>query len=298
VRAAVTGATGTVGRFIVDRLVREGVPVRAWRRPTSEIRGLPAGVEWIDGDLASTQSAAALVEGAGMLVHSALDHVPGRFRGGEGENLPHYLLSNVGGSLALLAAAKRAGVGRCVVLSSRAVFGAAPAAGPIGDDHPVQPDTNYGAAKAALEVFVRCWGQVEGWPIAALRPTGVYGVVAPVERSKWFALVGQALRGEPVAGRAGSEVHGRDVAQSVWRLLTAPPEAVAGRMFNCSDIVVSTHDIVRLAQEIAGIEGPLPEPSAPPKNLMECSGLKALGVEFGGWPLFEASIAELVAAQS
>jgi nucleoside-diphosphate-sugar epimerase len=294
VTAAVTGATGYLGRFIVERLLQEGVAVRAWRRPGSDIRGLPSAVEWIDGDLASPDAHSALVDGTDMLVHSALDHVPGRYRRGEGEDLPRYLRTNVGESLALIAAARAAGVRRCVVISSRAVFGTKES-GPMSDDAPVRPDTNYGAAKAALEAFVQCWGG-EGWPVAALRPTGIYGLVVPAERSKWFDLVGRALRGEAVAARSGTEVHGRDVAQATWLLLKAEPSAVAGRMFNCSDIVVSTRDIVRLAQRSAGVTGPLPDISPAPTNVMQCTGLKELGVDFGGWPLFEETVADLVTA--
>ncbi|HWT29877.1 MAG TPA: NAD(P)-dependent oxidoreductase [Propylenella sp.] len=292
--AAVTGATGYLGRFIVERLIGEGVAVRAWRRASSDVRGLPTAVEWIEGHLASPAAHAALVEGADMLVHSALDHVPGRYRRGEGEDLPHFLRINVGESLALLAAARAAGVRRCVVISSRAVFGAS-ASGPFTDSTPVQPDTNYGAAKAALETFVRCWGS-EGWPIAALRPTGVYGAVLPIARSKWFDLIARALNGEMVAARSGTEVHGRDVAESVWRLLSVAPALVAGRMFNCSDIVVSTRDIVRLAHRTAGIKSALPDILPAPTNIMECSGLGELGIVFGGWPLFEDTIVQLTKA--
>jgi nucleoside-diphosphate-sugar epimerase len=294
--AAVTGATGYVGRFVVDRLIEEGVSVRAWRRPQSDIRGLPSAVEWIEGGLDRPDSAAALLAGADMLVHCALDHAPGRYRGGEGDDFGRFVRLNVGESLALLGAAREAGVRRCVVLSSRAVFGGSVAGGPIADDARVAPDTHYGAAKAALEAFVRSWGVRDGWAVAALRPTGVYGVVVPVERSKWFGLISHLMRGEAAPVRAGTEVHGRDVADAVWRLLTAPPGQIAGRMFNCSDIVVSTRDIARLVHRAAGTSGPLPEPAPAPANVMDCAGLKALGVQFGGWQLFEETVGRLVAA--
>ncbi|MDE0177272.1 MAG: NmrA family NAD(P)-binding protein, partial [Gammaproteobacteria bacterium] len=35
---AVTGATGIVGRFVVERLAREGARIRALVRPTSDRR--------------------------------------------------------------------------------------------------------------------------------------------------------------------------------------------------------------------------------------------------------------------
>jgi nucleoside-diphosphate-sugar epimerase len=294
VKVAVTGATGYVGRFIISRLVDVGVEVRAWRRPSSDLRGLPDGVEWVDGELSSRSAASALVKGADALVHAALAHVPGRYRGGEGIDLPSYLELNVGGSLALMAAARAAGVNRCVVLSSRAVFGAA-MVGPIADDHPLSPDTHYGASKAALEAFVRSWGMGEGWAIAAIRPTGVYGIVAPVEQSKWFDVVGAALRGKIVAPRTGTEVHGRDVAECVWRVLQADATEISGRAFNLSDIIVSTRDIVREAYRLASIDGPLPDAARAPSGEMSHDGATRLGVNFGGWALFEETIAKLVA---
>jgi nucleoside-diphosphate-sugar epimerase len=91
-------------------------------------------------------------------------------------------------------------------------------------------------------------------------------------------------------------VHARDVAESVWRLLQADRDAVAGRAFNCSDTVVSTRDVVGLVQRIANVSGPLPEPAPAPTNVMASEALAALGVRFGGVPLFEKTVAELVGA--
>ena len=51
----VTGATGRVGRVVVDQLLRAGVPVRALtRRPAAA--GLPSTVEIVPGDLTVPES--------------------------------------------------------------------------------------------------------------------------------------------------------------------------------------------------------------------------------------------------
>lgn len=294
---ALTGATGYIGRFLLDRLAREGVAIRAWRRPASDLAGTPAGVEWIEGGLGDRASMKELVEGAGWLIHAAYDHVPGRYRGGEGGDLDGFIERNVGGSLALLAEARQAGVERALVFSSRAVFGDAPRDGPVGDDAAPAPDTHYGAAKLALEAFVASFGLGEGWPIAAIRPTGVYGLLDPVEKTKWHGLVGQVLAGAEIAPRLASEVHGADVAEAAWRILTAPAATVAGRAFNCSDILVAHREIAAETARIAGIEVRLPEEGAPPTMVMACPSLAALGMRFRGEAAFRQTIAALVAAR-
>lgn len=59
----VVGATGRVGRLVVDELLRGGVPVRALtRRP--EVAALPAGAEVVAGDLTAPESLDAALDGA------------------------------------------------------------------------------------------------------------------------------------------------------------------------------------------------------------------------------------------
>jgi uncharacterized protein YbjT (DUF2867 family) len=96
----VTGATGNVGRLVVERLVAAGERVRAVsRRP--EAAGLPDGVEVVRGDLARPGTLTAALEG--------VDRV--------------YLFPVPGTAREVVEAARRAGVRRIVVLSSGAVTG-------------------------------------------------------------------------------------------------------------------------------------------------------------------------------
>jgi nucleoside-diphosphate-sugar epimerase len=295
-RVAVTGGTGYVGRYIVDALLAAGHEVRVLVRNKSDNLGLPEAVEVIGGELDPDADFSRLVTGAQALVHAAYQHVAGCYRGGEGDDLAGFMRVNVGGSLALLAAARRAGVGRCVVFSSRAVYGRRPPGTRLSEDMAIAPDTHYGAAKAALEAFAASFAKQDGWCACALRPTGVYGLTWPAERSKWLGLVRSLLDGEEHAeARASTEVHGADVARAVIVLLQAPAERVAGRAFNCSDLVVSTRDIAGHVARLSGSKVTLPPASdgdAP--GIMTCEGLTALGMKFSGKALLEKTIGELV----
>jgi uncharacterized protein YbjT (DUF2867 family) len=59
----VTGATGRVGRGVVDRLIDAGVPVRALTRRAEAAAALPAQVEVVTGDLTVPESLEAALRG-------------------------------------------------------------------------------------------------------------------------------------------------------------------------------------------------------------------------------------------
>ena len=198
-RVALTGASGIVGRFVAARLLAEGVDVRALARPASDTRGLE-GCQWARGDMADESALATLLRGADALVHCAFSHAPGRYRGGEGADRRAFWRSNLMAGIALLEQARLAGAGRVVLLSSRAVFGAdTPAAYSVDDDSRPVPDTFYGALKLALEAHASAFSATDGLCCAALRPTGVYGIVHPLERSKWVRLGAGLAAERPIA---------------------------------------------------------------------------------------------------
>lgn len=59
----VTGATGRIGRAVIDRLIDAGVPVRALTRHSDAAATLPANVEVVTGDLTAPESLDAPLQG-------------------------------------------------------------------------------------------------------------------------------------------------------------------------------------------------------------------------------------------
>lgn len=64
----VTGGTGTLGRLVVARLRDAGCDVRVLTRSTHEAED---GIEYVTGDLATSEGIEAAVEEVGMVVHLA-----------------------------------------------------------------------------------------------------------------------------------------------------------------------------------------------------------------------------------
>ncbi len=294
---AITGATGYVGQFVVPALLRGGAAVRALSRSASRREGTDACIEWVTGDLSDATALHKLVDGADGVVHLAYQHVPGRYRGGEGDDLAQWLEVNLHGTLDLLLAARSASVPQFVFLSSRAVFSRTEPGRVLDETHPTSPDTHYGAYKAAVEAMLHSFAAVEGMRTTALRATGVYGAVEPTTQSKWYDLVKAVLAGEAVtSSRGGTEVHGGDVARTVVALLAEPSRAPA--VVHLSDLYVTQRDLVALIREVAGQPGPLPPPSEPPRNVLVCAELAELGIVLGGEALLRRTVEELVAACS
>jgi hypothetical protein len=102
-RVAVTGGTGFVGRFVVLGLVRDGHAVTVLSRTPPARGDLPEAVGHLVYRLGGTETPE--LEGFDALVHAAFDHVPGRYRGGEGDDAAGFLSRNLGGSLTLFGAA-------------------------------------------------------------------------------------------------------------------------------------------------------------------------------------------------
>jgi len=294
---AVTGATGYVGRFVVAELQQRGQRVRGLVRSGSDRRGFAGPVEWVEGDLRAADALRATVDGAEAVVHLAYEHVPGRFRGGEGADLAGWLDANLTGSLRLLTAAREAGVPRFIFLSSRAVFSRREPGRLLDESHPTSPDTHYGAYKASVEAFL---GSFAGdMATASLRATGVYGVTWPVERSKWWDIVRTVVAGgEVTSAKGGTEVHGADVARGVCALLD---RCDLRGVFHMSDLYVTHRRIVRLVRRYAGMPPLRPggsqllaAPAESPSHSLACRRLGEMGITLGGIPALEKTIEQMV----
>ena len=305
---AVTGATGFLGRYIVNHLLENGHTCRCWHRPTSNLDGFvgDAGkIEWIPGGLNDAASATSLVNGVDAVVHSALEHQSGW--NPSDDDLLAFLETNVVGSVRLIQAARTAGVSSFIFISTCAVHDVILNDRPLDETHPLWPKSHYGAHKAAIEKFVHSFGlpgttdgAQAGWDICSLRPTGIYGLAEPATKSRWYKLLQDVVAGKAINdARGGKEVHATDVARAVGILFdaaTANPGCIAGQSYNCYDMYIAIQDVAQIAKDLSGSTSEIATKNTGPKNQINTSKLQSLGMTFGGQALLEKTIAQLVNA--
>ena len=165
---------------------------------------------------------------------------------------------------------------------------------PLDEAHPLWATSHYGAHKAAIEKFVHSYGLGQGFPICALRPTGVYGVSHPITNSKWFPLVSAIRRGESVnCSRGGKEVHAADVAKATSILLTTGNN-IAGEAFSCYDRYISELEVANLTKELTGSSSQIIGEPKQPKHQIATDKIRSLGMRFGGDMLLKQTISELL----
>ncbi|MCQ1850420.1 NAD-dependent epimerase/dehydratase family protein [Neorhizobium galegae] len=286
-KVLVSGGTGLVGRYIVEGLLDAGYPVVVGGRTPPAPGFFSKPVEFVPLSLDPALDQIEVFDEAYFFVHAAFDHLPGKYRGGEGDDPDRFRRLNLDGTVKLFETARKAGTRRAIFLSSRAVYDGQPAGTVLDEGLALKPDSLYGEIKLWTEGALAELS-APGFATSSLRLTGVYGNLRP---NKWDALFSDYLAGRPVRSRAGTEIHGRDVAAAVRLMLETETGKVAGQVFNASDILTNTNEILG---SLPGRQHNLPPPADRGiVNVMSTDKLRALGWQPGGAPLLPQTIADL-----
>lgn len=289
----VSGATGLVGRYVVNGLLDAGHAVIAGGRTPPQEGWFTGPVGFVPLSLDPDAEQSAAFRETDAFVHAAFDHLPGRYRGGEGEDPARFRRLNLDGTTRLFETARRAGVRRTIFLSSRAVYDGLTPSTPLLEDAALRPASLYGEMKLLAEQAL-CALSSPGFVTASLRLTGVYGDLRP---NKWDRLFTDYLEGRPVPNRAGTEVHGRDVVSAIHLMLAADAADIDGRAFNVSDIVTDNAAILAELQEATGCPHALPpQAGRDTTRAMPTDRIRQLGWQPGGRPLLRQTVRRLAEA--
>lgn len=251
----VTGATGHLGRSVVQQLAELGEVVAASRSgalpqpPYGEQAA--ARIRPLALDIASDAAVEALrheLDEHTALVHLAAWHPP-RTAGTTAEDRAQLLEVNVHGTMRVLEAARRRGqVGgaSCVVYASTfEVYGIPERSGPVEETDRLNPITDYGATKLSGEDHLLAFAYEERTRVVALRFPAIYGPGELTARALPNFLRSVERGERPRVAGPGTDlrdqIHVRDAAAAVVRAVTSEATGI----FNAAD--GQRHDIAALA---------------------------------------------------
>jgi nucleoside-diphosphate-sugar epimerase len=265
-----TGATGFVGRNYLH-WVRRHQPqaqitclVRDPQKAAAQWPDQPRQIRWLAGDLLQPHTYQAALQAADWVLHAA---ALVSLRNG-----PEFYEQNTEATrqlLAVLATSDR--LQRMIHVSSISAIDRPPnqpALGPLTDESPSQPNTDYGHSKWQAEEAVRA----SGLPYVILRPAYIYGPY-PRPHSSMDKLIRHVAAGAhytryPFPGRA-SAIYVEDLAEILW--LAGEHPAVQGQSFFICD-----PQPVRVGQAFADVARALQLPYRPlPRTSQQLAQLQS-----------------------
>ncbi len=265
-RVLVTGADGFIGSHVAEALVAAGARVTALSLYNSfgqngwldELpRDVHGEIEIKCGDVRDGGFVDGLVAGHDKVLHlAALIAIPYSYAAPQS-----YVDANVTGTLNVLEACRRHGVGRLIHTSTSEVYGTATFT-PITEAHPLQGQSPYAASKIGADMMVEAYARSFDLPAIILRPFNTYGP-RQSERAVIATVIRQALDPDCDAIRLGDLTPKRDfnfVTDTAAAFLAAgAAEGLDyGTAYNAgTGSAVTIGEMVELVRGITGVNKPI-----------------------------------------
>jgi UDP-glucose 4-epimerase len=255
-RVLVTGGAGFIGSNLVGALVARGVSVVVLDNLVSGYRSnldpFPA-VRFVEGDVRDRAAVDAAMSDVDVVFHLAAS--VGNKRSIDDPVFDASI--NVLGTVNVLESARRAGARKIVASSSAGIFGELKQL-PIREDHPLEPDSPYGATKLCEEKLCLAYAKLYSIEAVCLRYFNVYG---PNQRFDAYGnvipiFVFQMLRGETLTIFGDGEqtrdfVNVADVVQA--NLRAADTRGVSGAFNIGSASRITINRLVELLRAASGL---------------------------------------------
>ncbi|UQA60254.1 NAD-dependent epimerase/dehydratase family protein [Polyangium aurulentum] len=256
--ALVTGATGFIGSALAARLAAEGTRtvclVRAESPRKGRLDGL-AGVEVRGVESWSSASIARAIEG---LAPDVVFHLAASGVSPDARDVESLAEGNVALTNRILTALGEAPPRRFLFAGSCSEYAPAPEGERIREDHPLDPPSLYGAAKAAAALFGKALAARLGIAFVPLRLFGVYG---PGEAPSRLVphLLSHFRAGTTPALTPGEQARDLTYIDDVVEALIAAATANGiepGHAYNvCSGVPSLVREVALLAARAVGKEG-------------------------------------------
>ncbi len=251
----ITGATGFIGRRLVDFLLKEGMALYLLNRDVKKKKEFPSSlrIHFLDGSLGELQAYKKEIQECDYIVHLA---------GAVGKHASEeYYCLNTDATKTLLSIAEGSRKLRCFLfLSSGSAVGNVE--GLITEETPCNPVTDYGKSKLMAEEALLEAAEKRGFPVVILRPPLVFGEgdcnsLRDVSILKLYQFISRGWYHHvaPLPMGRKSVLYIDNLCESMCRVLEGKAER--GRVYFVSDGAYAIND---LAEKMAqALKRPLPQ---------------------------------------
>jgi len=250
-KALVTGASGFIGRYLVQALLDAGWECRLLARPGSDVSAWEqAGAEIARGDITMPQSLAGIAEGIDVVFHLAGE---GHVAAASDEAYARFRRVNVDGVANLTEACAGQPLRKFVHFSSTAAMGLIRTE-QIDENSPQQPLTPYQRSKREGELVLLDAWKTHHLPAVILRPCMVYGIGGTGEFAKMCRWMAKGIF--PRVGRGSNftpMVHVKDVVRAA---LLAAENGRAGETYLVVGESLPIAEMRRIVLDTLGLKRP------------------------------------------
>lgn len=174
----ITGGAGFIGSECVRQAVRRGYTVSvldnlSYAGDRERLREVEGAITFHRADVADRNAVDVIFESEkpDVVIHWAAEsHVDRSIA----EPTP-FFATNVSGTLVLLEAARRHGIGKFINISTDEVYGELPLEGHFHETTPLNPSSPYSVSKAAADMLGRAYHRTYRLPVITVRPSNNYG---------------------------------------------------------------------------------------------------------------------------
>lgn len=231
----VTGGAGFIGSAIVDKLVENGektIIVDNLSRGTRD--NLNAEAQFYEIDITNTENLKNVFCKYDI---NCVYHQAAQADAALAMNEPAFdAKSNILGTVNLLEMCVECDVDKIVYASSAAVYGT-PAELPLQENHPLAPESPYGASKLTPEHYLKIYKEQYDLDYTALRYANVYGPrqFAGGEGGVIAIFINRILQGEPpIIYGDGQQTRDFIYVEDIARANLAAMESIGSGIFNIS----------------------------------------------------------------
>lgn len=239
----VTGGAGFIGSNFVRFVLREHPDARVTNLDALTYAGNLENLtavetnpryRFIRGDVGDLSLVERLLRGDGWeradaVVHFAAEtHVDRSILGAE-----DFVRTNVGGTYALLEAARAVKTPRLLLVSTDEVYGSLGDEGYFTEESPLRPSSPYSATKAGADLLALSYHRTHGVPVIITRGSNNYGPYQFPEKLIPL-LITNALEGKPLpiygdGLNVRDWLHVEDHCEALWRVLE---DGRVGQVYN------------------------------------------------------------------